>query len=292
MRPERFHERATVIQGWRRPVDWPYIRISPNEDKVGSPVFSESARWYDRFQAAKDYAAEAQRVTELIRHIQPRARTLLDVACGTGPHLRYFREDFACHGLDLDDGLLEVARQRLPDVPLTRADMTGFDLAQRFDAVTCLFSSIGYTASVAGLRAAARAMAEHLNPGGVLIIEPWILPEAWAPLNGTSHVDMLQDGTMTLVRVRTNRRSGRMTELFMHYVVAGEGRITTADERHRLCLFTQAEYLEAAEAAGLPARWDDEGITGRGLLIAVRPAGSGARVPDPGERVSDPGERG
>jgi SAM-dependent methyltransferase len=127
-------------------------------------VFTESAHWYDRFQAGKDYAGEAERITGLIRDVQPRARTLLDVACGTGGHLSYFRRVFTCHGLGLDGGLLEVARQRLPDVPLTRADMTGFDLAQRFDAVTCLFSSIGYTASVAGLRAATGVMANHLNP--------------------------------------------------------------------------------------------------------------------------------
>jgi SAM-dependent methyltransferase len=127
-------------------------------------VFTESAGWYDRFQAGKDYAGEAERITGLIRDLRPGARTLLDVACGTGGHLSYLRQEFTCHGIDLDGGLLEVARQRLPDVPLTRADMTGFDLAQRFDAVTCLFSSIGYTASVAGLRAATRAMAGHLTP--------------------------------------------------------------------------------------------------------------------------------
>ena len=129
-------------------------------------MFTESAPWYDRFQAGKDYVGEAQRVMDLIRDAQPRAHTLLDVACGTGGHLSYFRQVFTCHGLDLDGGLLEVARQRLPDVPLTRADMTGFDLAQRFDAVTCLFSSIGYTASVAGLRAATRAMAGGAAPAG------------------------------------------------------------------------------------------------------------------------------
>jgi SAM-dependent methyltransferase len=236
-------------------------------------VFTESADWYDRFQAGKDYAGEAERIAGLIRDVQPRARTLLDVACGTGGHLSYFRQVFTCHGLDLDGGLLEVARQRLPDVPLTRADMTGFDLAERFDAVTCLFSSIGYTASVAGLRAATRAMANHLNPGGVLVIEPWILPGAWAPLDGRSHVDVVEDGNTTLVRVRTNRRTGPMTELLMHYVAAGEGRIMTAGETHRLRVFTRAEYLDAAAAAGLSVRWDDDRNTGRGLLIAIRDPG-------------------
>lgn len=255
-------------------------------------MFTESADWYDRFQAGKDYAGEAERITGLIRDVQPRARTLLDVACGTGGHLSYFRQMFTCHGVDLDGGLLEVARRRLPDVPLTRADMTGFDLGQRFDAVTCLFSSIGYTASVAGLRAATRAMARHLNPGGVLIIEPWILPEAWAPLDGTSHVDVAEDGNRTLVRVRTNRRTGPMTELFMHYAAAGDGQITTADERHRLRLFTRAEYLDAAAAAGLTARWDADGITGRGLVIAVDDPRATPAARIPGNRVSDAEERG
>ena len=256
-------------------------------------MFAESAQWYDRFMAGKDYAGEAGQITGLIRELHPGARTLLDVACGTGGHLSYFRPVFTCHGVDLDDGLLEVARQRLPDVPLTRADMTGFDLGQRFDAVTCLFSSIGYTASVAGLRAATRAMAHHLNPGGVLIVEPWILPGAWAPLDGKSHVDVVQDGNTTLVRVRTNRRTGPITELFMHYAAAAGGQITTADERHRLRLFTRAEYLGAAAAAGLSARWDDDGISGRGLVIAIPgPGGPAPATRIPGNRVSDAEERG
>jgi hypothetical protein len=76
--------------------------------------------------------------------------------------------------------------------------------------------------------------------------------------------------------VRTNRRTGPLTELFMHYVAAGDGQITTADERHRLRLFTRAEYLDAAAAAGLSARWDDDGITGRGLVIARHEPGGAA----------------
>lgn len=235
-------------------------------------VFTESAAWYDRFQAGKDYAREARQVTSLIRRHQPAARTLLDVACGTGRHLCHFRETFTCHGLDLDGGLLDVARNRLPDVPFTRADMTAFDLGQRFDAVTCLFSSIGYVGTTERLHAAVGVMARHLSPGGVLIIEPWILPERWPEFDGQSHADTIFDGQSTLVRVRTNRRSGTTTELLVHYVAAGRGQITTADETHRLRMFTRAEYLDAVTGAGLHPEWDPDGITGRGLLVATHPA--------------------
>jgi len=43
-------------------------------------MFSESAAWYDHFYGGKDDAAEARRLTELIRRRRPGARTLLDVA--------------------------------------------------------------------------------------------------------------------------------------------------------------------------------------------------------------------
>lgn len=233
-------------------------------------MFSESADWYDHFYGGKDYAAEARRVTELIRQRRPGARTLLDVACGTGRHLERLRREFDCEGLDLDEGLLAVAGRRLPGMRLTRADMAGFDLGRHFDAVTCLFSSVGYLATVERLRAAVAAMARHLAPGGVLVVEPWILPEAWIE-GGTTTVEVVEDGDRKLVRVIASSRDGAMSTLRVHYAVAGGGEVETADERHQLRLFTHDEYAAAFLEAGLDTSWDPEGLIGRGLLIGVAP---------------------
>jgi SAM-dependent methyltransferase len=232
-------------------------------------MFSESAAWYDHFYGGKDYAAEARRVSELIRERRPGARTLLDVACGTGRHLERLRQDFDGEGLDLDDGLLAVARRRLPGMRLTRADMADFDLGRRFDAVTCLFSSVGYLATVERLRAAVGAMARHLEPGGVLVVEPWILPDAW--IEGTTTVEVVEDGDRKLVRVIASSRDGAMSMLRVHYAVAAGGEVVSADERHQLRLFTHDEYAAAFLAAGLDTSWDPEGLIGRGLLIGVAP---------------------
>ena len=232
-------------------------------------MFSESADWYDHFYGGKDYAAEARRVTELIRQRRPGARTLLDVACGTGRHLERLRQEFDCEGLDLDGGLLAVARRRLPGMRLTRADMADFDLGRRFDAVTCLFSSVGYLGTVERLRAAVAAMARHLEPGGVLVVEPWVLPEAW--LGAMTTVEVVEDGDRKLVRVIASSRDGAMSTLRVHYVVAGGGDIQTADERHELRLFRHDEYAAAFFAAGLDTSWDPEGLIGRGLLLGVAP---------------------
>jgi SAM-dependent methyltransferase len=233
-------------------------------------MFSESSDWYDHFYDGKDYAAEARLVAALVRRHDPGARTLLDVACGTGRHLEQLRREFACEGLDLDAGLLAVAARRLPGMRLTRADMADFDLGRRFDAVTCLFSAVGYLATVKRLRAAVRAMARHLEPGGVLVVEPWILPETWIE-GGATLVDVVEDGDRKLVRVVTSSRRGTMSRLRMHYAVAAAGGIQTADELHELRLFTHDEYAAAFFDAGLDTTWDPEGLTGRGLLVGVAP---------------------
>ena len=134
-------------------------------------MFTQTARYYDKIYAFKDYRAEAEKVVEHIREYgRSGGRRLLDVACGTGKHLEFLKEHFDVEGLDLDGGLLAVARERLPGVPLRQADMEDFTLGGRFDAITCLFSAIGYLKTLDRVARACQTMAQHLLPGGVLII--------------------------------------------------------------------------------------------------------------------------
>jgi SAM-dependent methyltransferase len=230
-------------------------------------MFTPSAAWHDRF-AEKDYPGEAQRVATLIRQHQPGARTLLDVACGTGRHLEQLRHQFVCEGLDLNQGLLALARRRLPSIRLTQADMADFDLGRRFDAVICLSGSVGYLGTVERLQAAVATMARHREPGGVLVVEAWVLPEAWSQAAAT-RVNVVEEDDEKFVRVIAGSRQGAHSVLRMHYVMAADGDIVTADERHELRLFTHDEYLAAFAAAGLQTTWDPKGLTGRGVLIGA-----------------------
>jgi dTDP-3-amino-3,6-dideoxy-alpha-D-glucopyranose N,N-dimethyltransferase len=57
-------------------------------------LYEHSVRAYELLHAArgKDYVREAAAVAERIRRRRPDARTLLDVACGSGLHLAAFTE--------------------------------------------------------------------------------------------------------------------------------------------------------------------------------------------------------
>jgi SAM-dependent methyltransferase len=230
-------------------------------------VFRQSARIYDAVYSWKDYADESARVHELVQARKPGAATLLDVACGTGAHLAELRLWYRCEGLDLDPELLAVARERLPDVPLHEGDMRDFDLGRRFDAVTCLFSSIGYLMTVEALETAVAAMARHLEPGGVLVVEPWLSPEAvTTPHVGAVFVD---EPELKIARVNNIEVDGRRSSFDFHYLVGTPQGVEHFVERHELALFTREEHLAAFRAAGLQVEHDEEGLMGRGLYIGV-----------------------
>ena len=144
-------------------------------------MFSQSAHLYDAIYAASvDHQGAARRLRGLVReHRQSTGNRLLDVACGTGAYLPFLRQEYEVEGLDLDEGMLSVARRRLPDVRFHHADMVDFDLGRRFDVVTCLFSSIGYAGTLPRMRRTIANLARHTLPGGVVAVEPWFSPESW-----------------------------------------------------------------------------------------------------------------
>ena len=232
-------------------------------------MFRQSARLYDAVYSWKDYPREAELVHEFVQARKPGAATLLDVACGTGAHLAELRRRYRCEGLDRNADLLAVARERLPDLPLHEGDMRDFDLGRRFDAVTCLFSSIGYVMTVEALEAAIAAMARHLEPGGVLLVEPWLSPEAVR----TPHVAavFVDEPELKIARVNTIEVDGRTSSFEFHYVVGTPADVEHFTERHELGLFTREEQLAAFRAAGLAVEHDEEGLMGRGLYVGVAP---------------------
>jgi SAM-dependent methyltransferase len=108
-----------------------------------SHMFIDSPELDDAIYHFKDYARECDRLRSLINEAVPNARTILDVACGTGTHAKFLKHHYALDGIDINENYLLAARLKNPSGNYTRADMMDFDLARSYDIVTCLFSAIG-----------------------------------------------------------------------------------------------------------------------------------------------------
>jgi SAM-dependent methyltransferase len=228
---------------------------------------------YDVVYAYKDYAGECERIVAIAAGSNPAdssdaARSLLDVACGTGRHLEYLRNHFTVEGADLDPGLLEIARRRLPGVALALADMRDLDLGRTFDVVTCLFSAIGFARDLDELGAATASLARHVAPGGLLLLEPWLTPEEW--VSGRPHALVSEQPGLAVARVALSGARGRISTVELHYLVGTSESVEHLVEHVELGLFTHDEVRRALETAGLSVSRDPEGLIGRGLWLGRR----------------------
>lgn len=145
--------------------------------------------------------------------------------------------------------------------------MVGLDLGRRFDAVICMFSSIGYAHTPGLMQEAIRSMASHLAPGGVLVVEPWLWPELIEePL---VRMQTAEEAGTVVARSSRMRVEGAVSHMEFSYLVTTPEGSETFTEQHTMGLFTPDAYVAACEAAGLRAEFVMPGPLRRGLAVGV-----------------------
>jgi SAM-dependent methyltransferase len=239
--------------------------------EIASP-FDRSAPLYDAIYAArgKDYRAEAGWIAAVVdEEAQAAARTLLDLGCGTGEHLRHLAGRFEVTGVDRNLAMLTVARAKLPEVALVVADMTTLALPRRFDVIISMFASIAYVDDEESLAMAARSVARHLAPGGIALIEPGLAPEQVRPPSVA--IDTAVVGGTTVTRRTSARRRPEALAIDFEFSVEAPDASARYRERHNVKLFTNSAYSAAFGRAGLIARYDGDGPAGRGMWILRAP---------------------
>lgn len=229
--------------------------------------FLQSAELYDAIYHFKHYQRESEHLRNLIDRIVPDARTLLDVACGTGEHARFLKQYYAVDGIDLNNSYIEAARAKNPSGKYSCADMADFELRARYDVVTCLFSAIGYVKTVESAERAIGCMARHVRRGGCLIVEPWFPPARWKPGALSINTGETKDGLVC--RMALSRREGDLSGISLHYLYGTRQGVRYYREQLELGLFTEEQMVGSFEQAGMKVVCEPEGLIGRGLYIGV-----------------------
>ena len=234
-------------------------------------MYEQHTEVYDRVHAFKDYASESQTLISVVERLQPAAQTLLDVACGTGIHLELLQSRFAVSGLDINPGLLAQAAERVPEARLHAADMESFDLGETFDVVTCLFGSVTYLLTPARLRRGLATMAQHVTPGGLLIVEPWLTPSNYWRNN--IKLDVSESAEGKIARMYVGREEGGVVTNEEHFLIGTPEGVTHMVETNRQGLFAESDFAESFAQAGLElVEHDPVGLHGYGLYVARRPS--------------------
>lgn len=235
------------------------------------------AALYDAFYADKRYADEAQFVHECLRKYgDGRVQRLLELACGTGTHaLELEKLGYDIVATDYSADMIAQARRKAESlsskIDFQEQDMSRLSVAGApFDAVVCLFDSIGYVQTNEALREVFRGVYEHLRAGGLFVFEFW---HAAAMLRSYDPVRVRRwatpEGELLRISETSLDYAKQLSSVtYSIYELRSDGTYNSLTETQVNRYFLVQEMAERLTASGFsPLKWfagftEDEQITG------------------------------
>lgn len=245
-----------------------------SEIKDDPSLFAEYARYYDLLYRDKDYAAEAEYVTDLIRKFHPSAQSILELGSGTGIHASLLaKKGYSVHGIERSPEMLLRLRtlaenMNAPENQLIfdAGDIREIHLDKRFDAVIALFHVISYQTTNADVAAAFATARQHLKTGGIFIFDVW-----YGPAVLTQHpevrVKRMADEKIEVTRLAEPvlHHNENLVDVNYHvFIRHGEtGNVSELKETHVMRYFFQPEIEFWANTAGFTIRNAEEWLTAK-----------------------------
>jgi len=132
-------------------------------------TYSAFAKFYD--EAMGDMSWKIDFLKQLLKEDVPGAKSVLELACGTGTMLKGLSSDYSVAGADLSPEMVELAKKKLPDADIHVGDMTSYDFGKTFDIVLCVYDSINHLMGWEQWQALFANVDKHLAAGGVFIFD-------------------------------------------------------------------------------------------------------------------------
>lgn len=135
----------------------------------GMNSYDSFANHYDTVVGQREEVAVFLR--KVIHRYTPKAKTLLELGCGSGSMLKILTKHYRSTGIDRSAGMIALAKKKAPKAKVSVGDITNFSLGRTFDAVICPFDTINHVTSFAAWKRVFANAHAHLNPGGVFIFD-------------------------------------------------------------------------------------------------------------------------
>jgi len=237
-----------------------------------SSYIGRHAELYDLFYANKDYQQEVSRIHTLIQKNNKKAKNLLELACGTGTHATLLSNyGYNILATDYSESMIACAGKKLkknkPGKGGVKFDLLNMKnvsaLNQKFDAIYCMFDSIGYLQNNHDIFTTLKGVYDSLNKGGVFIFEFWhagamvkrydALRVRNFPLNNTSHIQRISETSVNL-----NKQTCSVKYTITEF---SKGQYHTFQETQENRFFLLQEMIFFVEQAGFKKHDFYEGFT-------------------------------
>ena len=129
------------------------------------------AQFYDELTDNVDYKVRSDYISNFFSRYSNGGNKVLDLACGTGTMTALLCEKgYDVTGIDLSCDMLSLASSKC-DARFISADISDFDINEKFDYCICLLDSINHLNGVDDVNACFNCVYDSLNEDGLFIFD-------------------------------------------------------------------------------------------------------------------------
>ena len=210
-----------------------------------SEAYGAFAYAYDRALGRRFFRAARRLLDDVLARYPTSVHTHLDVACGTGSVLDYFRrKGWRSAGVDASVEMLQLARGGVA------GDMRQLPFRGTFARVTCLYDSLNHLLDPNDLLAAFRSVRGLMDEDSLFVFDmnhPEIYPEVWGMVE--PYVSSGRDYHLELAT--SFRKRDRLGRAMVTGWARINGRRVEIREQHLQRAYSQKEITQALSEAGL-----------------------------------------
>ncbi|UCD19900.1 MAG: class I SAM-dependent methyltransferase [candidate division WOR-3 bacterium] len=214
-------------------------------------LYGDLAWLWPFWGTVEEYREESEISVELIRkHALIEVRSLLDITCGGGKNMFYFKRHFDTHGLDISNAMLDNARKLNPECTFYQADMRDFDLRRQFDSIY-MNDGIAYITNPADLLRTFRCAYRHLLAGGVMVCYAEFCKEDL--VQNKTQTSVSKTGTMEITFIENSYDPDPADNTFeatMVYLIRDRGKLRIEQDHHVCGTFNVDVWRHSLREAG------------------------------------------
>lgn len=217
--------------------------------KGANNYYNKIAKIYDLMYTRENgYDHKAQVVwVDKYAHKLKLPKKMLDLACGTGIHLQYFKGlGYNCQGIDASKGMLKVAKKRLKGVQLKQGFFEDFKLKQPVPIITSFFNAMSYNKSTIQLKDTFKNVQSNLTKGGIFVFDVFCIDKP-KPFFG---IKKFENGKIKMSRTIAAHPTKKGFVSTMYYIVYNGKKSEIISETSIRGAFSKKQVIHCLKDAG------------------------------------------